>query len=200
MSNSTILSIEPVPIPNAPPTDPAPAKAFVLVVTANKNLKKFNLDFKYGFCQTVADLTALENLLKSVANAKKSDYETWKPKYVGEKKMSIASLEYIYLIIRLSDDLDWQFNSNYAPFSKAPIVAGVYTNAKKVNANGTNIDYSVGDGSVVAYLRAKAYQSNYEDHINLNLELLLNKNHGSGIQKLAIIIDPDIGWPNGTKP
>jgi hypothetical protein len=118
------------------------------------------------------------------------------------KKMRLAIKYPTYIAILLSSNTDWQFMANEPPFTVPQRGnVGSFYDALKYELNGGQPVISSGqDGVRLAVV--KYYPSSltrFVDRFNINTEFWL-KDHQNEDQKLPIIIDPEVGWPEGTKP
>jgi hypothetical protein len=125
------------------------------------------------------------------------------------KKMRLAIDRPVYIAIRLSDNMDWQYISDHPPFHiPRNGNVGYFFDAVKYKLDNGTVDVSNGeDGiqlAVVKYYPKMDTQTpphaiDYDDRFNINTECWLD-DHAGNDQKIPIIIDPEVGWPTGTKP
>ena len=178
-----------------------------LVVLLQRKANSLSFDYEAGRTYDLS-VNSLADVLKQVAIARDAQIPPL-PAYSpttgpgtrrrGRRKLSLNVGQASYVILKLSDKDDWQFPSNDPPFALGrDALDANFFNAKKVSADGLNID-AQGDGCRVAYMGVLGSQNPRQEFININIELLDRGNDGID-QKIPIVIDPDIGWPEGTNP
>lgn len=118
--------------------------------------------------------------------------------------LSLSNRELTYVIYRLSLIKNWQFASNFPPFTigKAGKESKCHFRARRVDRQGVKDRIVDGlpekSGCKIAYFishGAKAYvNGDYIHDINIHVELL----YGGNSVRMPLVIDPDIRFPGGS--
>lgn len=181
----------------------SPGVMIGVTVDIQKQNSKLSIDFMYV---RKFELLPEPNHNSSYINAIRTFMQN---PYVGfgsnrTKKMLLATDYPIYLAVYLSDATDWQYMKDQVPFQQpASGNTGEFFDAVKYKKNANNDPYIANneDGVRLAIMKYYPPAGQYTDGFNINTECIMQQ-HGTQnrIQKIPIIIDPEVGWPTGTKP
>ena len=131
------------------------------------------------------------------------------PSTYGTNRLSIHAFNQLtYFVVRINDDLPWEFSENLEPFSlsKKNHLYMHYGEAMKVDKTGTIVpqDETV-QGSKTAYficdveaIKKESPANIFAHGFNLHLDWLVDRNNNS-IQRIPFVLDPEIRDPDGSE-
>jgi hypothetical protein len=198
-------SINPVDVPTLRTDAALPEKLIGIVIDFEKTGKKLNMDImlikNFDLRPGVNYKNDLDSAIKYIIEGKITKKGT-----KNKKKMRLAVRNPIYLAVRLSDKTDWQFMEEFVPFQlPGSGNIGQFFDAEKykIDSNGLPVVVTREPGVRLALM--KYYPPNpvpsydFGDRFNINTECFMDDHEGFS-QKIPIIFDPEVGWPQGTKP